>query len=340
MKNVLFTTTAAAALAFGGVAFAGGHDSGNVGFAGEAIVGYNDDIEGGLFFQNDITVKFVGEIAPGYDVSASFGADTDIDESAETSASVTFDGATLEAPGGTLSFDDDMDEATAAWEFFDDTEGMNDSDMPSAEDDAGIKWVGEVGAFGYAISTGAEDGDSDIPTDFALGLGGSVGAFDLGLGYDDAADTFGVSAKGDIAGFDVHVAFQDGAAGEGASIGVQAGFEPIPGLETAVYFATNNTSPDQYGVLIDYANGPLEVGIDFHTGASGFTDNFEIDVSYDMGNGIVGYVGYDDADGVGYVGAEIQVADNVMATIAYAEADEISGPEFKDGTSAFLTINY
>jgi len=71
----------------------------------------------------------------------------------------------------------------------------------------------------------------------------------------------------------------------------------------------------------------------------GTTTNTEIDVSYDMGNGVVGYVGWDEADGA-YVGAEIDVADGIKATIAYAEADEIGGPEFKDGTSAYLSLTY
>ncbi len=358
MKNVLFTTTAIAALAVSSVAFADAHQSSAVGISGSAVVGYNDEVEGGLFLENDIDLKVNHEVAPGYGFKASFGVDAEVSEAGKTSADsngdttsknnndvVSFDGASLSTPAGTLSFDDDIDEATAAWEFFDDTDGMTTANMPTADNDSGIKWVGEFGDFGYAVSTGADDGDSDIPGDaIAFGLGGTFGDASVGLGYDDSSETLGISGKMAFGDFDVHLGFQDSTAGSSVGAKVSGEFGPA---KVGVYFATNDTVPDEYGLFLDFALADANVSIDFHDGSDNFNTNFEIDVDYAVNDMVTLYAGYDDVagnydggTGAFYAGAEVGVADNITATIAYAEADEIGGPEFKGGTSLYLTIKY
>jgi len=258
---------------------------------------------------------------------------------------VEFKNIAVETSVGKLEYADSFDGTGASDSFYKDRDGMG-YDMQNGDGHAGLKWSGDYGNFGYAIDAGdLNNGSGD---DWSIGLGGDFGPASVGFGYendshDGNGQQFGLSADFSAGIVDVGLSYIDG---DGSSIGVAASAEVIPGLSVGAYYATNDmgsnaggSNDDKYGVTLDYANGPFTLAVDFDTGDGATVDNTEIDVSYDMGNGVVGYVGWDEADGY-YVGAQVDIADGVQATVAYAEADEIGGPEFKNGTSAFLTLTY
>jgi len=324
MKNVLFTTTAVAALAVSGAAFAGAHDSGNFG----------------------IDVKASADLGNGYSMSATAGIDLELSETdGNDSDVVTFENAALKTPFGTLSLDDDIDGKTAADEFYNDRDGMA-IDVPDADGDAGIKWVGDMGDFGYAISTGdsvaGADGTGEIPTNFTIGAGGTFGAAEVGFGYAEGAgaadDTIGVSADFSVGDYGIGLSFADGAA---TSIGVEADAD-FGDFGVSAFYAVND-SDDKYGVGVTYGNGPLSLSTEFNTGAGDVEDNIVVEVEYEVNDDITLYVGMDDSEGPDdglWAGIKTDINDGISATIAYAEFDEAGDPEFKQGTSAYLTVKY
>lgn len=360
MKNVLFTTTALAALAMSGAAFAGGHASGNFGISGSTDVGYNDEKKNGIFQNTNVDIKASKDAGNGVTVSGHArlnldweeGTDEDGDDDS-TTAEVEFKNIAVDTGVGKLEFADSFDGTGASDSFYTDRDGMS-LDMQNGDGIAGLKWTGELGSFGYAIDAGnIENGSGD---DWSIGLGGDLGPATVGLGFQNdsynnaTGQAVGVSADFDAGIADVGVSYITDDVG--SSIGLAASAEVSPGIKIGAYYAVNDPADDFYGVTFDYSNGPLTVAVDYDTGENNILngdDRIEVDVSYDMGNGVVGFVGWDSletptggaaGDGAFYAGAEIAIADGVSATISYSEADEMGGPDFKEGTSAFLSLTY
>lgn len=363
MKKVLFATTALAALSMSGAAFAGAHDSGNFGISGETVVGYNDNIENGIFQETNIDLKASKDLGD-YQIDAhgrlnfdwNEGTDEDSDDDS-TTAEVEFKKAALKTPVGTLTFADSQDGTGASDRFYKDRDGMA-LDVQNLDGIGSLQWEGNVGQFNYAVDTGSienavsDDWSVGLGTDIAVG-GGDIG---LGFGYDNNSggtnsDRLGIGADFSFGMVEVGTSYMTGSVGgvDETSVAVDLGFNVTPELEIGAYYAQNDVADNKYGVTLDYETGPITIAIDYDTGDGATVDNYEIDVSYDTGAGITLYAGYDDQEantasvgttGAFYVGAEIAIADGIEATVAYAEADEIGGPEFKDGTSAFLKLKY
>ena len=329
MKNVLFATTTLVATAFAGSAYADGHMK--VGFAGGVKAGYNDEIEGGLFgdFNLDVTGTWEGD---GYTFEVKWGGDADFDETGADGATwddnATF---TLTTPAGELKVGD-LDDKGASERFYDDLEGMA-YDVFNDDGNDSISWHGDAGDFGYAISTPV-DGDDE---NWSVGFGGSFGMVTAGLGYDNSDERFGVSAGFDAGVATVNVAFTDNSADE-QSIGVEAIFDVGSGVTATAYYAMNDPAEDAYGILVDYENGPLTIGVDFHAFETADSE-VEIDVVYDAGVASI-QLGYDQGEDGGYVGAVIPLNDYVDVIAAYAEFDEAGDYEFKDGTSLYVTASF
>ena len=345
MKNVLFTTTAIAGLALSSAAFAASHSSGNFGISGSTDVGYNDDIEGGIFMETNIDIKASKDAGNGFMIGGHARLNLDWYEGAgQVASDPEFKSIYVETPVGKLEYADSFDGTGASDKFYKDRDGMAE-DMTNGDGHNGIMWSGDLGDFGYAIDSGNLEGNSTVNNGdhYTIGAGGSFGAIDVGLGWENdshegAGQVLGVSVDFSAGPADIGLSYID--SDVETSIGIAASAEIAAGLTIGAYYASNDIALDEYGVLLDYANGPFGVGIDYHTGESGFTDNFEIDVSYAVNDYVTLYAGYDDASGDQYVGAEIMVADGINATLAYSEGDEVGGPEFKDGTSAFLSLTY
>jgi len=359
MKKVLLATTAAAALSISGAAFADGHITENFGFSGTTSFGYNDDIEGGIFMDTDLTLSASREVGD-YEVGGAFEFDVDWNEGdttinststavgGEVTTGFAFDNVFVDTPVGKLTFNESNDGASASDLFYNDRDGMAD-DVQNLDGFASLLWEGNVGQFDYAIDTGNIDNGSN--DDWSLGVGTSFAAggtdIDLGFGYDNDStqgngivsgnSAWGISADFGLSIFDVGLSYIDGASE--SSFGVAANVDITPELNVGAYYAANSSTSDGFGITVDYATGPFALAFDYDTG-NGDPDNFEVDVSYNTGTGAIIYAGYDENDDAFYVGTEVDVADGIVATLAYSEADEVGGPEFKDGFSAFMTVSY
>lgn len=362
MKNVLFTTTAL--VAFAGAASAAGHaDGAMVGFSGELTAGYNDETEGGLFWEANLdlsaSVDFGDNVTATADVTLLEWADGAAGTTSNVTVEIAYTGEPFTA---SLKMGDLADKGASEY-FYADRDGMAvDVENHDATDD--VRALVGFGSFGVAVGcqvvgTGDCDGMN-------VGAGATFGAIALGVGYDE--DSAGVqrgvtavSADATFGSFDIGVSYASGSATVAPlpvgpseeSIGVSVG-TTFGALEVGAYYATNSVAADAYGVSVDYAAGALTVGVFFdHTNAG--TDEYGVDVAYAVNDQITARAGYLSGeaevlnaafvgtDTIGeyfYVGMEYAVNDNISATVSYADANEFGAPEYKQGISAFITATF
>ncbi|MBL1437050.1 MAG: porin [Rhodobacteraceae bacterium] len=356
MKNVLFATTAL--VAFAGAASAASHASGaTVSFSGEITAGYNDETEGGLFydtelnltasvdFGDNVTAKLTYELVSTAD---NVEAGTDIDPTVE----INYTGGSLTA---SLKYGDLGDKGASEY-FYADRDGMG-QDVENHDSDRDVRALVEFGNFG--VAAGCQIVGSGDCGGVNVGLGATFGSIKLGVGYDDNSSgqtaVTAVSADATFGSINVGVSYADGAE---QSVGVEVG-TTFGAIEVGAYYANNSVSDDGYGVSVDYTAGALTVGVFYDNvddgGAGTGRAEYGVDVAYTVNSQITARAGYLEGeaevlnaaftgtDTVGsyfYVGMEYAVNDNISATVSYAEANEFGAPEYKQGISAFITASF
>ena len=344
MKNVLFATTAL--VAFAGVASA----EATVDFSGEINAGYNDVIEGGLFWSADLDALFTVDLGDNVAVTASA---TLLSWSQDSSASTAdLDYVEVAYTGGSftaaLKYGDLGDKGASEY-YYSDRDGMA-IDVENHDGTEDVRAMVTFGAFGVAVGCdNVSNGDCD--DGFSVGLGATFGSIELGVGYDEAdsgnsdggndesAETIGVSADATFGAMSVGVSYAT--AGSDDSIGVAVGYTISDALSVGAYYALNNNDDDAYGVSVDYSAGALTVGAYYDGVSNGGQDEFGVDASYAVTDMLTANAGmFNDGTTVFYVGIDYAVNDNITATVSYADADEISGPEYKEGISAFITATF
>ncbi len=407
MKNVLFTTTAL--VAFAGAATAASHGGGaTVEFSGELTAGYNDVIEGGLFWEADLDLSVSVDL--GDSVTATLSTEimdtdgndeiTDVDATVE----IAYTGDRLSA---SLTFGDLGDEGASEY-FYADRDGLV-RDVENHDGDQDVRALIEMGSFGVALGcSDVQNGTCDDGMN--VGLGATFGSIKLGVGFDEAIAggqprALGVSADATFGAFTVGVSYidlgatlfvsdeidtndgDDTVVGGGGTVAgpiiienayaIELGYEISSALSASAYFAANGFAGNAYGVGVDYTAGALTISAYFdqtvdqgfqgtdgtdvdgdgtHTGYSFGIDSdqaFGLDVAYAVNDQLTANAGVkfldetSDRAGVAdtsatnfYVGIDYAVNDNISVTVSYADADEISGPEYKDGISAFITATF
>ena len=356
MKNVLLTTTAL--VAFAGTAFAAAHEGGPVlTFSGAADLGYNDDINGGVFLDSDFTIGGTVDLGDGYMATFSYGFDVDTSNGGGTDGTNLglqwddFPTVEVTSPYGSLKIGD-LDDKGASEYFYADRDGMaqdvenHDNDT---ETNVGVRALVEFGSIGIALG-GEMDTSSNDLDGFNVGVGATFGNFTLGLGYDeadaqlvgdddDASDVIAVSADTTFGAASIGLSY---ASGSEDSIGLAVGYDISSSISVAAYYANNSVSDDEYGVSLAYASGPIGLDVYYEGGAGAFVETYGVDVSYEINADLTAFAGYKDDAGTDqyYAGIEYAINDKISATVSYSDGDEVSGPEFKDGTSIFLSVSF
>ncbi len=157
--------------------------------------------------------------------------------------------------------------------------------------------------------------------------------------------------------------------GTESSIGVSLGYEISSSLSVDAYYANNSVAGNSYGVSANFTSGALSIAAYYDVTAStvyGYTGTdadgdgffaaapapvlgwsgvtataYGADLSYGVSDAITAYAGVKVATTtVYYAGVEYNVNDNITATLSYATANEISGPEFKDGITAMISAEF
>lgn len=353
MKSILLAS--ASVVAFAGAAAADGHA--NIGFAGEATLGYNDDVEDGFYWSADLDVTASAELDNGLTATATFGLNVvsdDLGQSVSTSDYVL----SLSSDTASLSFGDLDPVAEDRWSGVDgsDAESWNDQDVHFAVGFDAIL-VGEVtfGGTTAAISYGvALDDGNDVTGEqldaMQLHVTSSFGAIDVELAYQDefAADAvFGVAAGGSFAGADVTVAYVDD--GSNNSLGASVSY-PVGPVTVGAYYTMNDTTEDNYGISADYVSGPLSISASYDVDGDGdagdSSDDFALEGSYDLGNGLTILAGVVDSGDAYYAAGTFDLGGGAELLVSYAEDennptnDEIGDPEYMHGTTVEVSFDF
>lgn len=398
MKNVLFTTTALVALA--------GAASAEVAFSGELTAGYNDVIEGGLFWEANLNLS--ASVDMGDNVTATLSVDvTEWADGADgVGSNATVEIAYTGNPfSASLKMGDLGDEGASEY-FYADRDGMA-LDVENHDGNSDARALVEFGNFGVAVGCHVAANEC---AGMNVGLGATFGSIELGVGYDDGAngqaERLGVSADAAFGALSVGVSYLSASShgyghdefdandaddtivgGGGAGIdftyaedtyAVAIGYDVSDAISVGAYYASNGYSGDAYGASASYTAGALSLsayydhevssswagmdGMDLDGDGSytGFqwgtdtVDSYGLDVAYAVNDQITANAGINmlsESDNraavadkgdttLWYVGVDYAVNDNITATVSYAEGDEISGPEYKDGISAFITASF
>lgn len=334
MKSILLAS--ASVFAFAGAAAA------EVTFGGEATLGYNDDIENGIYWSGNVGVSLSQELDNGLTAAASF--DFDVVESDTL-------GMDLESGGWALSLTSDTaglhfgDVDMAAEKLWSGVDGMSADTFGENGDwgDATLRGDIMFGGVDASISYGIDGGE-------LLGLqaaaNATFGNFNIGAAYqDDAAtgsDIFGVSLGTSFSGADVQLAYVDN--GTDTSIGIGASY-PVGPVTVGAYYAVNDPSDDEWGVSADYASGPLTIGASYDVVGSN-DGSFAVEGTYDVGNNITALFGVLDSGDAYYVAGEIDMGGGASLLVSYAQDDnnaandEIGDPEYMHGITAEIGFTF
>lgn len=387
MKSILLTSTAL--VAFAGSAMAEAHATTGVSFGGEATLGYNDagDLGGtgeGFYWDANVAVTMSAALDNGLTVEATFdfdAAENNLGQGLSSGGYVL----TLKSDIASLSLGDldpvaedrwgGVDGATVA-DFFDQDIHLNSVADGGVGFDAMLVGEATVAGFTAAVSYGL-DNDGTVA---ALGIdsldamqihvAGSFGDYGVEFAYQapistvagDTVEIIGLGASASFAGADIAVSYiqnDDGArpdgAGEESSLGVSVSY-PVGPVVIGGYYSMNDVAEDNYGVSANYANGPIsvEAAYDIDGGEGGADDvaTYEIDASYDVGNGLTVLAGLNGTDVTGvdmgfYAAATYDLGGGAELLVSYADdgndavrGEDLGGPEYMEGTTIEVSFAF
>jgi outer membrane protein OmpU len=368
MKNILLATTAI--VAFAGAAFAEGHTG--VSFVGDASLGYNDDISDGFFWDSKIKTGFAAELDNGLTASASFDINIANDDDADT---VNFDDYTLSLTSetGGLYYGVTAFAAESLWQSAGDMAGDSFSE---ADNDIVLRGELTFGSVTAAVSTAIEDhagteADDDA-TQLSVAAVADLGTFTVGFAYQEKSGLFGgaaavagdynmdevmgVFASTTLAGFDVALAYADETTSGQSSLGLEVGYT-MGDITLGAYYVSEdgNVADESYGVSVGYASGPIALAAYFNTDLN--SDEYAVQGSYDMGNGLVLTAGSIDGDSITdndfatFIVADYDLGGGASVMASFADAnnvrtktsddiDTFGGYELKHGTTVELSFAF
>ena len=363
MKSILLASTAS--LAFAGAAFADGHESADgITFSGDFELGYNDDVDNGFYWSGGIDIAGQTTLDNGLVAAFSVGGDiVNGTDGVRDSIDVMLDGYefSLTSDMGGIFVGDTDPAAEANWGGVDGSaaDGFNDADvhLDSAADggvdfDAILRGEVMYGPVFAALSYGVEiDGVNAATTEdldaMQLYVSGEFGAVTVGLAYQDAfagaGEILGIEASASLGGADVTVAYADNTVD--TSIGAAVSY-PVGPVTLGAYYTSNDVAADAYGFSADYENGPISVSFFYDDTDAANTDDYGLEGSYDVGNGLTVLAGIVDKGDAYYVAGEYDLGGGAELLVSFAEDDnnpgndEIGDPEYKDGTTVQVSFEF
>lgn len=364
MKSILLASTAVIALA--------GAAAADVSFGGDATLGYNDNTttgNDGFYWEANVAVTLSQELDNGLTASATF----DFDILEDTSGGYTL-GKYLVAGGYVLSL-----ESETAGLFFGDTDQAAQTRWVSAgdmvndnfsESDGEIVLRGDMSFAGWDASVSyiwdeAADGGDDTLDQLSIGVAGMVGNFTVALAYQ-AEDTdvgtasgdfnpdeiFGLSVGTSFGGADVTFAYASNNTISEDSIGIEVAY-PVGPVTLGAYFVSEGGAlvADGYGISAEYADGPIAVSVNYEvlddgTAANTTAEDWSIEGSYDVGNGLTVLAGVADAGEDFYVAGSYDLGGGATLLVSYADdqdtdsGDEVGDPEYQVGTTVEVSFEF
>ncbi|MEM6306998.1 MAG: porin [Pseudomonadota bacterium] len=361
MKRILLASTAI--VAFAGAAAA------EVTFSGDAEIGHNDTdtIDGakGFYYSFGLTVAASAELDNG--LTAAIGGDIEFDATAD--GANTFEGNEIEIDDLTVSLSSDTasltfgDTKTAAEAMFSGVTNLErdgfveDGDADDAGDDVAGILRGQM-SFGTAevgVSALVEDSSDDLKA-LQVAATATFGNFNVAAAIQSGESTAVTGVAGTtsditaltvgttVGGATIQLSTSDDGSGTSTGIGVSY---PVGDITVGAFYVANDKGmEDNTGISIAYASGPLSVDALVHDGND---EDMQLNVSYDMGNGMNLYAGYRDEGSnqaeITYAGVDYDLGGGATARLSYVDVtqgragvatakDEFGpGEDLKEGTT-------
>jgi hypothetical protein len=194
-------------------------------------------------------------------------------------------------------------------------------------------------------------------TDYmSLGITGTAGAFTYALAAQNAntawLDNDDNSAASQLSTTGVRVSTTWGGAtvalghsnnDNGGSTGVEVSYPMGALTTTASYVAEGATGADaNWDVKVVYAKGAMGLTV-----ATDESDDWNVDVSYDMGNGMNLFIGADDGGKDTYAGLSYDLGGGASLLASYADDsdnddsdDEVGAKDYKEGMTFELSFAF
>ena len=329
-------------------------------FSGTAKFGYNNtdhktgDSIGAAFSNLDLNIDFSQELNNGFTAAASVEFDvTDADQGVSFNASDALISLTNGDSG--IHYGDTDHAAKNAWTAV----GSKDNDAFRADV--------TLGGAKLSVSLG-DDTHLDNPTKatipvagnekdyISLGITGSAGSFSYALAHQNANTTTvdlddnsaftqqattGVRVSTTLGGATVALGYAKN--DNGGSTGIEVSYPMGALTTTASYVQEGAASADNnWDVKVAYAEGALGVTV-----ATDESQDWNVDVSYDMGNGMNLFVGADDGGKDTYAGVSYDLGCGASLLASYANDsnntdtdDEVGAKDYKEGMTFQLSFTF
>ncbi|WP_417268324.1 porin [Celeribacter baekdonensis] len=348
MKNILLSSAAIVLLA--------GAASAEVTWTGDAEIGYNDDVEDGVYWDAGLYVTMSQELNNGWTASAVLDVDLDNGTTYSLGDTSTSDWV-LTLSNDMFSFSaGDVDTAMASFTYvpglfaltdaLDDGFGfdtLSDDSSDYLGADAGLLVSATYGQFTGVYSAVEVAGDLGAQQLF---LGGDFDVVEAGFFYAEedttasfASEQIALTLAGSFAGFEVTGSYGTTdyfGLGDLTAYGIQVAYPVGPvtvGAYYTAYDVDGGSVDPAYGISVDYAEGPITLAAYYGVGVvfdgSSIIDDaaeYAIEGAYDMGNGLVVTAGYidgddnDDNDFASYIVAEYDLGGGASFLASYADA--------------------
>jgi outer membrane protein OmpU len=296
MKNILLSTVAL--VAFAGAAAA------DVSWSGAATLGYNDDLEDGVYADVDIDIALSQELNNGWTAAAKFGF-----ELVDGGGATLDNGNFSEDNNIVISLTNDMyglylgDVAFAAETHWSGVTNMAEDGFSEADGETALRFDATFGAISASLSGVLDSDRADFDTDgdddttsvgftagtptgdleqLALGVSGDLGAVSFTAVYQ--AEWEGSTQSDNTAGGGAVVsAFDNGDFSEDEMFGL-SGSMAFSGADVTLAYAKNNTSGESStGAEVSYPMGAVTLGA-FYVSESASDDNYGATVAYAEGD--------------------------------------------------------
>jgi hypothetical protein len=356
MKKILLSS--AAIVAFAGAA------SADISWTGSASLGYNDEVEDGVYADADVNINASTELNNGWIASLTYGFELQERNESGGANQDAFSGdnnVLVSLTNGTygIFYGDTEFAAAGLWS------GVSEMDEDNFSEQDGedvLKFTATVGQFDLAYSTHIQDSTNESGQD-SFGAAATFGNFDVTLGYQEEVaaeasqegdfvteDVFGISVGTSIAGVDVTFAYAD-SDGED-STGLEVSY-PVGDVTLGAFYVSESALDDNYGISANYAAGALEAKIYYKS--LNDNDEYGLGGTYDLGNGLVLAAGYIDGDSTsdddfgGYIAADYDLGGGASLLASYADQENgstddldtvVGGYELNDGFTVLLELDF
>jgi len=234
---------------------------------------------------------------------------------------------------------------------------MDNDDFRVADGEMVTRADMTFGGAKIGISLGDDTNISGTEKDYiSLGITGSAGSFSYALAHQNANTTTvdlddnsaftqqattGVRVSTTLGGATVALGYAKN--DNGGSTGIEVSY-PMGALTTTASYVQEGaaSAENNWDVKVAYAEGALGVTV-----ATDESQDWNVDVSYDMGNGMNLFVGADDGGKDTYAGVSYDLGGGASLLASYADDsdnddsdDEVGAKDYKEGMTFQLSFAF